>query len=532
MEELLKDSIGTIAILIYILYPMLKRWLDRRKQKKQRQQTTPSGPDPTPVPSPPEPVVPPPVSVPEPVSPPPSADRERRLMVEEQARRVRARATRLLDTAKKNPRLVRLVPALRNDVLSQVASIEDDLRSSPSIDDLADDARALGGLAELLGYLEKMAQQRLRSPAAAIGDADRMADACYAPFIEFARSHGLELSTSTPMVVSGDWQLAIVPRFADTGLAPIRVPRGFAQSIWLWPALAHEVAHDLYYSVGGLEHELHARLGLPHRVYAPQTEYEVNAQLVHDLYGAWLSEIFPDLIGTLTLGPAYVETMRRAFRDRQSPHRTAAIIEERGEIEEHPPARLRVYMATRVLHRLGRHEEADDLWNQWQADHDGIDLYFLPLSGRWVGIAEEPMHEAADAIIDVLLEESWPELADYRLLNIPGFAYSHAAHAEVESFKRQLKRGGKVTGDVRWIMAAAVLAVTEDPTLHDQVLDAAQRAILGVGGRPILDELPTEAKAGGSIGSMVLASLRSRAAVREAIILGEAISPYRRPGPR
>ncbi|MEM7434847.1 MAG: hypothetical protein AAF436_06810 [Myxococcota bacterium] len=529
MEELLKDSIGTIAILIYILYPMLKRWLDRRKQKKQRQQTTSSAPDPAPVTSPPEPVVPPPVSVPEPIGPPPSPDKERLLMVKEQAERIRARATRLLDTARKNTRLVRLVPALRNDVLSQVTAIENDLQSNPSAANLADDVRKLAGLAELLGYLEKMAQQRLRSPEAAIGDADRMADACYAPFIEFARSHGLELSTSTPLVVSGDWQLAIVPRFANTGLAPIRVPRGFARSIWLWPALAHEVAHDLYYSVGGLEHELHERLGLPHRVYAPQTDYEVNGQLIHDLYGAWLPEIFPDLIGTLTLGPAYVETMRRAFRDRQSPHRTAAIIEDRGQIEEHPPARLRVYMATRVLHRLGRHQEADALWEQWQADHDGIDLYFLPLAGRWVGIAEEPMHEAADEIIDVLLEESWPELADYQLLNIPGFAYLHAAHAEVEGFKRQLKRGGKVTGDVRWIMAAAVLAVTEDPTLHDRVLDAAQRAILGVGGKPVLDTVTTAAEPSGSIGSMVRASLRDRAAVREAIILGEAISPYRRP---
>ncbi len=36
MEELLKDWLGTIAILIYIIYPLLKRWQESRKKSRER----------------------------------------------------------------------------------------------------------------------------------------------------------------------------------------------------------------------------------------------------------------------------------------------------------------------------------------------------------------------------------------------------------------------------------------------------------------------------------------------------------------
>jgi len=86
-----------------------------------------------------------------------------------------------------------------------------------------------------------------------------MADACYAPILEFARARGLDLRTSQPVVVTGDWDLSIVPSFASTRVAPLRLPVGFEHSLWRWPAIAHEVAHDFYFSLEPLDRELHAR---------------------------------------------------------------------------------------------------------------------------------------------------------------------------------------------------------------------------------------------------------------------------------
>ncbi len=512
MEELLKDWLAAIAVLVYILYPLLKRWLDRRKTQTRPAPAPPASAAPRPTPKP--------------------RVREGDIVATTRARaaRLREQATTLLHKAEADPRLVRLVPALRDDLLGRLTAIDRSLAGNPTLSTAMQDNAFIQGLQQLLRYLERMAEQRQRGAASILDDADTMADACYAPILEFARGHGLDLSTSTPVVVSGDWALSIVPRFASTRVAPLRLPRGFGRSLWLWPAIAHEIAHDLYYSVEGLEADLHERLGLPQRLSAPSSSHEIDPAWLRQLFGAWLSEVFADTIGTLMLGPAYVETMRRAFRDPESAHRTSAIFASNGWIDEHPPARLRLYMATRVLHHLGRHQEADSLWARWEAEHAEVDLYYLPLAGQWVGLSDESLHALADSIIDTLLERSWPELSDYRLINIPGFAYLHAEHAETERLQAEMANGRAVRGDARWIMAAAVLAAAQQPTLHDQILEAARLSIIGIGTEerraqaPRAVHLPTAA-----IADTLVASLREPRAIREAIIVGEAIRPYHAP---
>jgi len=530
MEELFKNWVGPIAVLVYLLYPLFKRWLDRRKKTQQgsapREAPEARAPQPKPTA----------ISRPELPAPPRPGRTSRSPEVDivaatrAHAKRLREQATALLRRADANPRLVRLVPALRDDLLGRLKTIDRSLAAKPTVSTVMQDTAVIQGLEELLRYLGTMAEQRLRGSASMLGDADTMADACYAPILEFARSHGLDLRTSTPVVVGGDWNLSIVPRFASTRVAPLRLPRGFGRSVWLWPAIAHEIAHDLYYSVDSLEAGLHDRLRLPREVHAPSSEREIDPGWLRQLFGAWLSEVFADTMGTLTLGPAYVETMRRSFRDPSSAHRTAAILASQGWIDEHPPARLRLYMATRVLHHLGRHQEADSIWEQWEAEHPEVDFYYLPLAGRWVGLSDESLHALADSMIDALLEQSWPELADHQLMNIPGFAYLHGEHAEVERLRVALARGETVNGDVRWIMAAAVLAAVEQPTLHDQILEAARLSIIGIGTEERDTTGPAVARpARGAIADTLVASLRQPAAIREAIILGEAIRPYHQP---
>lgn len=531
MEELFKDWLGTIAVLVYLLYPLFKRWLERRKKRRERGSAPKEAPQTrSPQSQPSEASRPTPPSPPQTARPPRPREVDIVAATQAQAAQLRQHATALLQRAEANPRLVRLVPALRSDLLGRLAVIDRSLASKPTASTVMQDTAVIQGLEELLRYLNTMAAQRLQASASMLGDADSMADACYEPILEFARSHGLGLQTSTPVVVSGDWNLSIVPRFASTRVAPLRLPRGFGRSVWMWPAIAHEVAHDLYYSVDGLEAGLHDRLGLPREVHAPASEHEIDTTWLRQLFGAWLSEIFADTMGTLTLGPAYVETMRRNFRNPSSAHQTSAILASQDWIDEHPPVRLRMYMAVRVLHRLGRHQEADSLWDQWEADHSEVDLYFLPLAGRWAGLSDESLHALADSIVDVLLEQSWPELADYRLMNIPGFAYLHGEHAETERLAEALAKGETVRGDVRWIMAAAVLAAADQPALHDQILRAARVSIVGVG----TEEQGTAAPAAaipreGTIARALVASIREPSLVREAIILGEAIRPYHRP---
>ena len=264
-----------------------------------------------------------------------------------------------------------------------------------------------------------MARQRGYGGSSFHADADQMADACYAPLLELARVQGLKLGTSQPITITGDWDLSIVPRFASTRVAPLRLPVGFENSLWRWPAIAHEVAHDFYYSLEGLEQSLHQRTGLPRDVEMPASSADVDGAWLRGLFGAWLPEIFADVFGTVSLGPAYVESMRRTFRNPGSPQQTAAILQNQNLMDEHPPPRLRLFMATRVLHHLGRHEEANDLWERWESDHPGVRLYYLPLGGQWVGLADETLHSVADSVIDAFVQRAWPELEGFHASEHP-----------------------------------------------------------------------------------------------------------------
>ena len=536
MRELLTEHLGEIALLIYILYPLFKRWRDRQKKKREQTERAPDATAGAPArKDAPRSARSPkaardPRNKPRPVPAAAKRPTEQDFAAAARAQldRLRHEATKLLGHAESDPRLVRLVPALREDLLGRLDLIDRSLASSPTLSTIVQETTVLRGLDSLLRYLKTMAQQRTRGASSFVGDADAMADACYAPILGFTRAQGLELRTSQPVVVTGDWDLSIVPRFASTRVAPLRVPVGFERSLWRWPAIAHEVAHDFYYSLEPLDRELHARLGLPHEVELPASSGEVDGAWLRQLFGAWLPEVFADVMGTFMLGPAYVETMRREFRNPSSPQRTAAIFQDNALIDEHPPARLRLYMATRVLHHLGRHEEANTLWEQWETEHADVRLYYLPLGGQWVGLSDEALHSIAESIIDVLVQRPWPELEGFHLRDIPGLAYLHAEHAGVERLADRLARGETVEGDVRWIIAAAVLAAADQPRLHDPILEAARRSIVGVGAKAA-EPGPTRRLPTGTIGEALLASLKSPNAINEAIILGAAFTPYKRP---
>lgn len=533
MQELLKEHLGEIALLIYILYPFLKRlWTRGKKGEKasKPKEATAKTRAPKRARPPARPKAEPGRQSPptrEPAKRPAEADFLG--AAQSQLTGLKKEASRLLAKAETDPRLVRLVPALREDLLGRAEIIERSLRSSPTLSTIVQDTTALRGLEALLQHLKTMARQRMYGGTSFLADADKMADACYAPLLDLARAQGLRLRTSQPIAMTGDWDLSIVPSFASTRVAPLRLPVGFENNLWRWPAIAHEVAHDFYYSLEGLEPDLHRRLGLPREVQLPMSSSELDSAWLRGLFGAWLSEIFADLIGTIGLGPAYVETMRREFRNPGSPQQTAAILQDGSLMDTHPPRRLRLFMATRALHHLGRHEEADELWERWEAEHPDVQLYYLPLGGQWVGLADDAVHSIAESIIDALAQRAWPELEGFHLLNIPGFAYLHAEHAEVKRLKRELARGDTVDSDARWIIAAAVLAATEQPALHDQILAAARRSIEGVGEK--LEAVTTTARRrpAYTIAAGLVASLGDPRALEEAIELGAALTPYKRP---
>jgi hypothetical protein len=146
-----------------------------------------------------------------------------------------------------------------------------------------------------------------------------------------------------------------------------------------------------------------------------------------------------------------------------------------------------------------------------------------------VGLSDEALHSVADSVIDALVQRAWPELDGFDLLNVPGFAYQHAEHAGVTRLSADLARGERVDADVRWIIAAAVLAAAAQPALHDLILHAARQSIAGLA-EPALGIVPTKhLRSAATIGEILVESFKQPEAIEEAIILGAAIRAYQRP---
>lgn len=541
MGELLEEWLGTIAVLIYLLYPLLKRWLDRRKQKaeaRRKQAEARAGAEGGAEQS----AEPRPQRTEKPTRPPKrkvsrrvrkeerrqAAEREVLAQLRAQLERLSEKTRALLQHTDRAPQIKHFARPLREELLGPLNDTARSLGGTLDAARLVEHAEQLRELEAVFGYLQAAVQQRLGRLAASLVESDRIAEACYLPLVEFARARGLRLPDR--VVVSTKTRGSQLP-MPISGLALIHVPGGFERDVRSWPLIAHEVAHDLYESIDGFESDLHRRLGLPYHLPAPSVEMELDGRFVRDLFGPWLAEVFSDVLATVMLGPAYGEALRNDLRDRNAPHRTAAVLARDGLIDTHPPARLRLYIASQVLRRVGRKEEGDRLWQQWSADHPEVSFFYLPLGGQWVGVPDETLTAVADSIVVTFLDEPWPELDGFRLMSIPGLAYSNAEDAEVERLMPLLVEGLSVEADARWVVAAAVLATIESPSGRAQILGAARRSLFSI-------EMPTavaEPRAhamppGLGLGKELRQSIGNPARLREAIILGALLTKRRRSG--
>lgn len=565
MEEWLKDSLGTIAVLVYLLYPLLKRFLERRKEQARRREqaeaskpaaehTGPrrdtrrerraasrarSGPEAAPRPG----------SAASHRGPQQRGlrrgeelrrdlDAQRVAAFKAELERARGETVALIELIGAAPAgtragqlpLAQLAEPLRQDLLPSIERMAGALQREPTMATVQAQTDSLGDLEAVLAALRGLIEQRLSSAASVLADVDTIASASYAPFVSFAQTQSVHLAERRPVAVRGPFDRN---GLASTSIVPIAVPSGFARQVWGWPSIVHDVARDLFFNIEHLALDLHGRLDLPRRLPAPSSELELQAGFVRMLFGPWLPEVFADLLATLMLGPAYVESMVHTLANPRAPQRSSAILTDRGLIAEQPPARLRLYMACVALAELGYQAEGEALWARWEAIHPNAQLFFLPLSGNWVGLSEHALTKPADELVALMLNEPWPELAGFRLANIPGLAYGEREEAQVRNLSSALSEGLRVDADARWLVAAAVMAAAQAPEQQAQVLAAARRSLSSEPVAKSVVAVLDEAVRPSSIKAELRRSLRNPDAVREAIVLGTALCPrtsHRRAG--
>ncbi|WP_437596222.1 hypothetical protein WMF28_26945 [Sorangium sp. So ce590] len=372
-------------------------------------------------------------------------------------------------------------------------------------------------------------QRRDPSLLPELGDADALADACYAPVIAFARAEGLPLRSGLPATQLTRFELSIWTGFIPTSIAPIFLPADFFSTPLRWPALAHEIGHDFLASIDGLEPALRRELGLPDRSERARPlaldDDRAGPSELGRVFGAWFEEIFCDVFGTLMFGPAYVLTMSELFFEEDYPYASLAIQTNAGgaRYDEHPPPHLRVLIGCMVLDRAGLGDAAGALREAWARRHAEVDLdeLLLPAGSAWHAFPLSPFTEMAERLVERLYAGPLVALSGFGLQDISGLDYGPHAHQEGLRARDALLAGRvPAVRDARALLAGAVQAAHQAPERALLILTRARAAIPALG----TSERRPDAFAPAP-GAFRVAL--DRRAVTEALLFREALLPPR-----
>jgi hypothetical protein len=461
---------------------------------------------------------------------PAAADRaaaDRRIKLDRALVALDRRAAAMAETARLERANRRFVNALTEFFPQELARVRQLVRDTkgelrPGLD------RAAGALAGVLDEVDAlMAQRRDPELRAELGDADRLAEVCYQPIIDFARAKDLPLTTGYPATQLTEFDLAIWVGFIPTSIAPIFLPRRFFHHAVWWPALCHEIGHDFLASVRGLEPRLRADLDLPSAEIGSRplvfSRQGLDLDQIPRLFGGWFEELFCDVFGTMMCGPAYVATMLRLFGATADVREILiAPLDDTGRhYDPHPPRHLRLLAGCAVLERAGLHADAKRLRAEWDARHTaarGPDRILFPSGGGLVPLPLQLFTPVLTRLVERLYAGPCDALGGFGLQDISGLDYGPHEHAEGLRARDALLRGQvPIVRDPRAVVAGAVFAVLARPDGEAQILAKARAAIPALGTRETLPDPFGDAAATGGL-------RLDRAALVDALVLREVLS--------
>ena len=338
-------------------------------------------------------------------------------------------------------------------------------------------------IANLLTLLEVLVQQRADSDLVElIDDADALAEACYLPVVEFCQKRGLPLSSDrVATLFGGDCSPALARVDDPAGLAILQLPWSWLAEVHRWPAVAHEVGHDFYMSVTGLDDQLLARLDLTavrDGGPMPTSAERFHRAHVDTIIAAWRHELIADAFGVMMLGPAYAITTLEIFANPSDRDRILVIDRDGDGYEAHPPAHVRAVFVCRLLQRMGYGKVGDVLEQRWRRLHGNPDRLFLPIPNGWLRLVDEMILERALAVGVALYEEGFAALEQIPLRSIPGFDFGPREHEAAERVKESMLAGGRAeVKDARLLIAGAVLAWSARREEGEAILRAARLAV-------------------------------------------------------
>ncbi|MBK8012503.1 MAG: hypothetical protein IPK13_14220 [Deltaproteobacteria bacterium] len=313
-----------------------------------------------------------------------------------------------------------------------------------------------------------------------LADADALLAALWAPIDALARSEGLPVPAERPICVpaveNGE---AIVLGLLPRGYPVIFVPSDFSASLFRWGSVAHEIGHLIWRAVPGFADEVAARMGGTGPSRLIRSDGDLESGLVR-VFGAWAEELACDFLTVMMLGPAGLRSLIESF---QSPQEVELVLwaysDSQGYYGEHPPAHLRVHLATAMLERMGYDVEAKDLCDAWDKRHAHPEYLFLPAYPENVALSAEWVESFGRAWLANFYEGGYASLGGRELRSVHGLELTPGLWAQVRRATIEMLDGHAVRYDPRVCIAAAIESCAISPARAARVARAVVRSILG-----------------------------------------------------
>jgi hypothetical protein len=255
--------------------------------------------------------------------------------------------------------------------------------------------------------------------------------------LTMVRGSQYQLEPSVDGTISAD---RLAPVLESLPIPVIGVPWYQVRYVPELGVIAHEVGHAVEHDLGLTKRiaELISDAAVP-----PARPSRVPA------WRKWAAEIFADIYGVLSIGPAFVSTMA-SFLD-GDPQQLAA--EGRGvqpvAVGAYPPASLRVRIGITVVEFLGLADQAVTLRERWVTRH-----------ATHAMTAYEP---DMDPIVRAMVDGPYPELSTSGSLRAM-LDFGPQRQATVADTGKQLLNGiDPTTSDVRELVAAGRVAFDLSP---------------------------------------------------------------------
>ncbi len=363
-----------------------------------------------------------------------------------------------------------------------------------------------------------------------LADVDAVLAALAEPIVVHAASQGIalpELRFSAVANVSADRAKEATQ---GSTLIPVSVSERFADTPEHWVFLGRHVGRALFEALPGWASEIYRAHRLPPTLFVPPGHGAYDADTARAALGVWLPELFADAFATHSLGPGYASALATSLARPMQPMDTLVARTQGRFLSTVPPAAIRMHVAFAALQRLGLHEWQQRLRTRWELAHGASESLYLPLSdGRLMAVPLAYMLGELDPILVTLLDEPQVALGQETWLDVPGFAYLHAEHAQAQRVADAFLRSEAVDAPPRVLIAGAALAMDTNDAARAKVTAALARSIRGAG---TLDAAPNAfdgslSKPGGAHPTLA-AALRDQGLVRDALVIGAAFVPLKR----